>query len=953
MAVSEIASEQPDPREGASQDLTRWEKLAVQARMALRLLPMIRIEGDPERTRELLLAAEKCAVAAGLTARRAQKADASALRTALDTVDRAIRAADDEPSAWALIRIRATAALALGRRVQTVPPQTVRSNVWLQPAQFSEQNDEQFLQEQPRGKETRVPEAFWDLPLWHGSFNLSRFWLEWDLALRSALRLEALANRFRLLLEAPAEFWRQAEEREFGPAAKTAHKKPVEQPPPTPHRVRLQLLADASLQNDAADLLDFKAYSRALAGLIDNPETGTPLTLAINGPWGAGKSTLARMVERRLRSKPAAGGTQPHATCWFNAWMHDDATDLSAAFAAEVSRAADRLRPRWRRWLTPLPIEMRAPNERWKRRGVAFAAILLLAVILTVLTANDVIREESVLGFIDKVRSLADGKPETPPLAETDSSKQNVQMGLFYWLLLSFFSLLPKLSPAARAVSDWVRNPQAAATAGTMSRVRDQLGKLIHQATPRGSRFIVFVDDLERCRPPRAVDVLEVVNQLLCHENVVVVVMADMEAVAACAEIKYDKLAAIYSPGDGGAVDPKKRTYGRLYLQKIIQMQFDLPPLRPERLRALVTSLAGLDPSPAPPPTAAAPAPVRFFDRAVAWRASLETRWFAPEREDLREAARRRPVPRAVVEVARTAFLLPATWITRRATHLAYRRSPRLVEAPPNRWVRLLRALRIAASWCFGLSITSLVPLLSWYVPEGRLPSWLPPSPWLLLFALIAGSLAAVGLLAWIEARLQRGLDEGATFRVRKKAREGIDSGVRDEVQLSQALEGLGLTGGFQVLLDEALQLHLVNESELLRQAEAEAIPHLPPLPRNAKRALNHLRLLLFLAHEKKVLGGNPAIDARHIGRWIVLNECWPELARALADEPAAMAELEKAAADPAAFAEKIRCLAPAWEQDRDLLRFCGGETRLGDVLERLVHLDPASPPLPAAGNTA
>ena len=43
------------------------------------------------------------------------------------------------------------------------------------------------------------------------------------------------------------------------------------------------------------------------------------------------------MIKRWLERKPAAGGDDPHVTCWFNAWM-TDATDLAAAFAAELAR---------------------------------------------------------------------------------------------------------------------------------------------------------------------------------------------------------------------------------------------------------------------------------------------------------------------------------------------------------------------------------------------------------------------------------------------------------------------------------------------------------------------------------------------------------------------------------------------------------------------------------------
>ncbi len=48
-------------------------------------------------------------------------------------------------------------------------------------------------------------------------------------------------------------------------------------------------------------------------------------------------------------------------------------------------------------------------------------------------------------------------------------------------------------------------------------------------------------------RPPAAVERLEAANQLISHRNVVVVIMADLPAIAAQAEIKYAALASKFA----------------------------------------------------------------------------------------------------------------------------------------------------------------------------------------------------------------------------------------------------------------------------------------------------------------------------------------------------------------------------------------------------------------------
>ena len=64
----------------------------------------------------------------------------------------------------------------------------------------------------------------------------------------------------------------------------------------------LRMLADTAIENDSEDLLGFRPYADGLAGLIDNRETTTPLTLGINAPWGAGKTTLGLTDQASART---------------------------------------------------------------------------------------------------------------------------------------------------------------------------------------------------------------------------------------------------------------------------------------------------------------------------------------------------------------------------------------------------------------------------------------------------------------------------------------------------------------------------------------------------------------------------------------------------------------------------------------------------------------------------
>ena len=344
-----------------------------------------------------------------------------------------------------------------------------------------------------------------------------------------------------------------------------------------------QVLSDTPASSAGQDHLDFLPYASALATLIDRKATATPLVAAISAPWGAGKTTLARLVQEQLR----VGGEwdEPHVICQFNAWKHDDAPHLGAAFAAEVAQCATRHRHWWTRVFQPLPSVMLSPAQRWRRKVYIGLIALYLAGVLVVGGHT-----MDLLGAIVN--------PKSANWATVGHYVHGWALSLVVILAAVAF-VYPKVLSGTQAVGRFVMDPRSEAAQGAMGSVRDQLGKLIRGATRGHRRFIIFVDDLERCRPPRAVEICEVASQLLDHEGVVTVLVGDMETIAMSAAIKYRSLEL---PSTDQQASEELKTsyarYGRAYLQKIVTLQFDLPPATPQQLRNMLQT--ELRPPPAP-----------------------------------------------------------------------------------------------------------------------------------------------------------------------------------------------------------------------------------------------------------------------------------------------------------------------------------------------------------------
>jgi len=327
-------------------------------------------------------------------------------------------------------------------------------------------------------------------------------------------------------------------------------------------------VSDAPSGTAKQDHLGYGPYAEALAFLIDWKYSKPPLTVAISGPWGVGKTSLARLVQEQLKAH--GDWDDDHIICEFSAWKHDDAPNLGAAFAAKVAQCASEERHWWRRLVQPLPSRMLTPEQRWRRQLYVILASLAVSVGL-------------VLGPDTREIITAAAQPTGTHWINAERAAHGFGLTLIV-ILAALAFIYPKIFSGTQAVARFINDPKSEAARGSIDSVSKQLGGLIASATRGRRRFVVFVEDLERCRPPRAVDVCEVVAQLLDQDDVVTVLVGDMDTIARSAAIKYRAL-ELPTPGDADMA--VYEDYGRSYMEKLVQLQFDLPQPAEEHLKEL------------------------------------------------------------------------------------------------------------------------------------------------------------------------------------------------------------------------------------------------------------------------------------------------------------------------------------------------------------------------------
>ena len=376
---------------------------------------------------------------------------------------------------------------------------------------------------------------------------------------------------------------------------------------------------------------------------------------------------------------------------------------------------------------------------------------------------------------------------------------------------------------------------------------------------------MIFVDDLERCRPPRAVEICEVASQLLNHDGVVTVLVADMDTIARSAAIKYRELEVPNSQQtDLGAYEE----YGRAYLQKLVQIQFDLP----------------------------APASIQLKDMLRANRGQASSKWRAIKGDS----------------GANAEHSTPSSWISGLN---AYKVGRSFSVAIP---LLILALVYVFIVWLIDHPLSDL-PLFLCSVRFGVLLSTLP---WVILIIVVIVQ-TRIG-----EARYRRRAKKSRD-RIDEMARNlnwrmTIDDAEAKVVRKSEQAEKISESDVLKRFLDGWLGQGITSSeakggtsssyirkrifywwlSDLQRQDAAKAIEKLtfeflPERPRAAKRLLNQVRLMMVIALSrdlfKRRVEQTEEQQAVRLGKWLVLRERWPAVAEHMEQNQDTIAVLENA----------------------------------------------------------
>jgi len=275
---------------------------------------------------------------------------------------------------------------------------------------------------------------------------------------------------------------------------------------------KITVLSDnpVSLADMKSDIFNFRYHLGPVYDIIRHEKTQMPLTIGINGKWGTGKTTAMQWLYdalERWKQSPKSKDKVTTRNVWFYPWKYHNKEDVWKGLITEVI-------------LNVTDFENASPKTVLK-------AIKLLSAFagksaLDILSSS----EFEVPGFkisgdiAEKIKNnfTEANHPEQPYLNEYED-----------------------------AFKDWVKDALSS----------------------NNERMVIFIDDLDRCMPDVALQVLEALKLYLKIDKLIFVIGMDRDIVEKAVK-------AYYANRRIRDIDPKQ------YLNKMLQVELQLSPLQKE-----------------------------------------------------------------------------------------------------------------------------------------------------------------------------------------------------------------------------------------------------------------------------------------------------------------------------------------------------------------------------------
>ncbi len=358
------------------------------------------------------------------------------------------------------------------------------------------------------------------------------------------------------------------------------------------------LITDSPIEHPRQDVLGLGALAQGLSNFIRNERTQPPLTVAITGEWGTGKSSVLNL----LRTDLCQRGFRP---IWFNAWHNQQEDNLLAAlYSSIISQCVPKLPT-----LEAIEFRLRLLLRRSARIVVLLGVLLLVLTWAVAFFLRNPEQLDVVTGWVSAVpdKVLGSTTPVAPPAPDAppvDDMTWPTLLGSLASLGLLARTVLKSLKsfgvdPARllASVEGSVRLEDYRERVGFQARFAEDFQDVTEALGPR--RMVLLIDDLDRCAPENVVKMLEAINFLVSSGKCFVVMAISRRVIEEYVSQQLGEAADNLSPlvvpvleGQPAPTEEQARkarriAFARQYLEKLINVELPVPQLTQEHAARL------------------------------------------------------------------------------------------------------------------------------------------------------------------------------------------------------------------------------------------------------------------------------------------------------------------------------------------------------------------------------
>jgi photosystem II stability/assembly factor-like uncharacterized protein len=323
------------------------------------------------------------------------------------------------------------------------------------------------------------------------------------------------------------------------------------------------LASDRPLLTQEKDVLGYFSIAAGVSRFLRNRFTEPPLTMAVTGEWGSGKSSLMNFICLDLQKAN-------FSTVWFNAWHHQKGEQILASLFANIRAQA--IPSIFSRYGLLFRLNL------LRRRGARHWLLLTLLIVLF----------SGSLTYIwmdyDHLSSL---------LLQINSDSSSIGETLWKVVLVSLplSALIPPIFAAYSASKGFGLDPVkliASSRSGTDKGVPLDPGARFKFAREfedvitslKPGRLVIFIDDLDRCSKENVLEVLETINFLISSGNCYIILGTALDWVETSVALGFKELnEELGNSNDAEAHRNYRLAFARKYLQKLINIEIPLPHL--------------------------------------------------------------------------------------------------------------------------------------------------------------------------------------------------------------------------------------------------------------------------------------------------------------------------------------------------------------------------------------